>query len=163
VNGSDVPRDPDLAALVPRFAERRLATDLAAIGVPDAFAFLGHFVMAGDAVATFAGPGPLVTDDRTRLDFTVPRSLDAFFGFANAATEGWLVDLMEPGAPHDVGLAVFFRKIARMATYEEPVLPWVRNVEAAGFTIDEVRARIAAAGTSPRAGSAAASASAATR
>src|SRR5207247_2094236 len=79
-----------------------------------------HFVLAGGEVAAFAGAGPVASDDSTRLDFTVPRSLDSFFGFANASSGGWLVDLMEPGARHDVGLAVFWRKLARMQTFARP-------------------------------------------
>src|SRR5439155_40721 len=113
INGSVGPHGPDLALLARRFAEPRVRGDLAEIGVPDPFAFLAHFVLAGGEVAAFAGAGPVASDDSTRLDFTVPRSLDSFFGLANASSGGWLVDLMEPGARHDVGLAVFWRKLAR--------------------------------------------------
>ena len=98
INGSVGPHGPDLALLARRFAEPRVRGDLAEIGVPDPFAFLAHFVLAGGEVAAFAGGGPVASDDSTRLDFTVPRSLDSFFGFANASSGGWLVDLMEPGA-----------------------------------------------------------------
>jgi len=152
INGSMAPHGPDLALLMRRFEEPGVQADLAAIGVPDAFAFLSHFVLAGDAVAAFAGESALVTDDRTRLDFTVPRSLDSFFGFANASTGGWLVQLMGPDPHHDVGLAVFFRKIAQMAAYKRPVLPYLVNVEATGLGPDQVRARLAAAGAPVEAG-----------
>lgn len=145
VNGSMTPHDPDLALLLRHYADPAVQADLAAIGVPDPYAFLGHFVFAGDGVRRFAGAGPLVTDDRTRLDFTVPRSLDSSYGIANANTAGWLVQLMEPGAKHDVGLAVFFRKIRQMMALKEPVLPHLVNLEAAGVPREEVRARLAAA------------------
>ena len=146
INGSMAPHGPDLALLLRRFEEPGVRADLVAIGVPDAFTFLAHFVLAGDAVAAFAGESALVTDDRTRLDFTVPRSLDSFFGFANASTGGWLVQLMGPDPHHDVGLTLFFRKIARMEAYKRPVLPYLVNVGATGLGPDEVRARLAAAG-----------------
>src|SRR2546428_832051 len=120
INGSMAPHGPDLALLLRRFEEPGVRADLVAIGMPDAFTFLAHFVLAGDAVAAFAGESALVTDDRTRLDFTVPRSLDSFFGVANASTGGWLGQLLGPDPHHDVGLAVFFRKIAQMAAYKRP-------------------------------------------
>src|SRR5256712_252270 len=120
INGSMAPHGPDLALLMRRFEEPGVQADLAAIGGPDAFAVLSHFVLARDAVAAFAGASRVVTADRTRPDFTVPRSLDSFFGFANASTGGWLVQLMGPDPHHDVGLAVFFRKIAQMAAYKRP-------------------------------------------
>src|SRR5207253_2041406 len=107
---------------------------------------LAPFVLAGGGVAAFAGAGPVAGADSTRLDFTVPRSLDSFFGFANASSGGWLVDLMEPGARHDVGLAVFWRKLARMQTFERPVLPYLSGLAESGLTPEEVAARLAAAG-----------------
>jgi hypothetical protein len=145
INGSVTPHGPDLAVVLKRFEEPALRADLASIGVRDPFAFLGHFVLGGDSVARFAGMGPLVTDDHTRLDFSVPRSLDSFYGFANANTGTWLVDLMEPGAGHDVALRIFFQKIARMNAYKEPVLGHLTNVERSGLPLEEVRARLAAA------------------
>ena len=146
INGSVGPHGPDLALLARRFAEPRVRGDLAEIGVPDPFAFLAHFVLAGGEVAAFAGAGPVASDDSTRLDFTVPRSLDSFFGLANASSGGWLVDLMEPGARHDVGLAVFWRKLARMQTFARPVLPYLSGLAESGLTPEEVAARLAAAG-----------------
>src|SRR5205809_836190 len=146
INGSLGPHGPDLALLARRFAEPRVQGDLAEIGVPDPFAFLAHFVLAGGEVAAFAGAGPVASDDSTRLDFPVPRSLDPLFGFANASSGGWLVDLMEPGARHDVGLAVFWRKLARMQTFARPVLPYLSGLAESGLTPEEVAARIAAAG-----------------
>jgi hypothetical protein len=146
INGSETPHGPDLELLVRRYQEPGVRADLESIGVPDPFAFLGHFVFGGDGVARFAGTGPLVTDDRTRLDFSVPRSLDSFYGFANANTGTWMVQLMDPGAREDTALRIFFRKIAQMGAYKEPVLPRLTHVEQSGIPLDEVRARLAAAG-----------------
>ena len=145
INGSDAPLGPDLAVVLRRATEPAVRADLESIGIRDPFAFLGYFVLADDGVARFAGEGPLVTDDHTRLDFSVPRSIDAFYGFANANTGSWLVDLMAPNAHEDLALRIFFQKIARMGTYKEPVLPHLTNVEASGIPLDEVRARLAAA------------------
>jgi hypothetical protein len=57
-----------------------------------------------------------------------------------------MVQLMEPGARQDTALRIFFQKIARMSAYKEPVLPLLTNVEQSGIPLDEVRARLAAAG-----------------
>ena len=61
-----------LAAL---FEDAGIASDLAAIGVHDPADLLGWFVAEGDALRRFAGPGPLNTVDRNRLEFSVPRSM----------------------------------------------------------------------------------------
>lgn len=154
LNGSLEPRPPDLRVIVDRLAEPSVGTDLASIGIPDAFSLLTHFVFADRAAAAFAGQGPLVTDDHTRLDFSVPRSLDSFYGIANANTDHWLVQLMEPTPGHDVALGIFFRKVSRMNTYKQPVLPYLVNVEAAGLDREEVRVRLKteAAASHPRPG-----------
>src|SRR5439155_19121127 len=90
INGSTAPHAPDLARLFRKFELPAVTADLDPVGVHDPFAFLSHFMMAGDEVREFAGPGPIVTDDRTRLDFTVPRSIDSSFGFTNPNTGDWL-------------------------------------------------------------------------
>lgn len=141
VNGSMTPHDPDLARLVEKFADPKIGADMRSIGVDDPFAFLQHFVFAGDDVRAWAGDGPLVTDDRTRLDFTVPRSLDSAYGFANANTDSWMSDQM---GDKNLAVKIFFQKIAQMQAHKKPVLPHLANVEKAGFTVDEVRERLAA-------------------
>jgi hypothetical protein len=72
--------------------------------------------------------------------------LSSVQGFPSSQSRGWLVDLMEPGARHDVGLAVFWRKLARLQTFERPVLPYLRGLAESGLTPEEVAARLAAAG-----------------
>jgi spermidine synthase len=144
-NASLEPRPPDAAVILQHLDVPAVRADLASTGVPDVFAFLLLFVLAGDEVSQFAGPGPLVTDDHTRLDFSVPRSLDAFYGFANANTDAWMVDLMGPGAGKDGGAAIFLRKIALMRRHERPVLPHIVHPEATGLDVDGLRARLALA------------------
>jgi spermidine synthase len=145
INGSLTPHDPDLARVAAAYADPRIGTDLRSVRVPDPYVFLTHFVMGGDDVAAFAGAAGVVTDDRTRLDFTVPRSFDSFFGIANANTNGWLIQLMQPGARGDVGTRMFFTKIAQIMRWKKPVLPVLRNPEALGLSVDEVAARLATA------------------
>ncbi|MFN8602863.1 MAG: fused MFS/spermidine synthase [Candidatus Binatia bacterium] len=140
INGSMTPHDPDLERLVKKFTDPKIRSDMESIGVNDPFAFLSHFVFAGDDVKAWYGDGPIVTDDRTRLDFTVPRSLDSSYGFANANTDSWMADQME----QNLAVKTFFRKIQQMNAHKKPVLPHLANVEGAGFTQDQVRERMAA-------------------
>lgn len=140
INGSMTPHDPDLARLMKKYEDPKIRAEMESIGVGDPFAFLSHFVFAGDEARAWAGDGPLVTDDRTRLDFTVPRSLDSSYGFANANTDSWMADQME----QNLAVKTFFRKIQQMMAHKKPVLPHLTNVEQAGFTADQVKERMAA-------------------
>ncbi len=143
INGSLVPRPPDLQTIVAHFESPGVRADLASIGIADPLQFLKYFMFADEGVANFAGDGPIVTDDRTILDFSVPRSKDSFYGIANMNTGNYLVQLMEPGAKQDVAAKVFLRKVGEAITYKRPVLPHVVNLESAGFDRAEVSARVA--------------------
>ena len=141
-NGSVEPRPPDLTVLRRHFASPPVAADLDSIGIADPAAFLQYFVLAGPEVLEFAGAGPIVTDDRTRLDFSVPRSVDSFFGISNANTDHWLVQRMDPNAKHDVALGIFFRKASRMRSFKRPVLGHVLHAD------DSLRSALEAPGPS---------------
>ena len=91
--------------------------------------------MAGDEVDAFAGDAPVITDDHTRLDFSLPRSVESFFGISNNITNEWLVDLM---ARRESLIA----QSARMCTHKHPVLPHLVNAEALGVSPEELRARL---------------------
>jgi predicted membrane-bound spermidine synthase len=162
INGSMEPHAPDFARIQQKLAIPAVRADLASIGVHDPFEFLAHFVLAEDEVAQFTGPGPIITDDHTRLDFTVPRSLESSYGFANANTNSWLGDLIDPSSKKDAGLTRFFDRILHMASYKRPVLPHLVHGEASGLSPDELAARLAAAekGTQPGATAARANAAA---
>jgi spermidine synthase len=154
INGSLESHHPDLELLEQKLALPGVREDLASIGIRDAFGFLFHFVMADGDVTRFAGDGPLVVDDHTRLDFSVPRSRDAFFGLSNVNTSNWLVALMDPGGDggdEDVAARIFLEKVASLWRYKRSVLPHLENVDALGLGADEVRARIEAGAPEPRA------------
>ena len=135
INGSAEPRPPDMELLAKHFGDRRVKADLDSIPIRDPFEFLNHFVMAGDEVWEFAGDAPVITDDRTRLDFSVPRSEDSFFGISNSITDYYLADLMNPEAS-------VIQRAARYCAYKRPVLPHLVNVEASGMEAAEVRERL---------------------
>jgi hypothetical protein len=135
INGSVEPRPPDAALLRRHFSDRRVRRDLASIGIHEPTDFLGYFVMAGDEVDAFAGDAVPITDDRTQLDFVLPRSVESFFGISNSVTDDWLVDLM---ARRESLIA----KSARMCAHKRSVLPHLRNAEALGLPGGELAAKL---------------------
>lgn len=135
INGSVAPRPPDLELLVRHFDDPRVRSDLASVGIDDPLEFLSYFVMAGDEVVEFADGVPVITDDRTQLDFSVPRSVESNFGISNSITDDWLVDLMG----RDEGLV---EKSVRMCAHKRSVLPHLVNGGALGLDPTELRARL---------------------
>jgi spermidine synthase len=136
INGSVQPRPPDGELLVQHFADPEVRRDLESIGIHEPTDFLGYFVMAGDEVDAFAGDAAPITDDRTQLDFVLPRSVESFFGLSNSITDDWLVDLM---ARRESLIA----KSARMCAHKHPVLAHLRNPEALGLSSAELEAKLA--------------------
>jgi len=143
INGSMEPLDPDLQKLLAAYAIPSVQRDLAAIGVPDPYAFLSHFVFGDEGARRFGDDAPLVVDDHTRLDFTVPMSIDASYGIANANTLSWLVEYMRPERGRNLTVELFLTKIARMLRYKEPVVPVLRNAAASGLDPSALAERIA--------------------
>lgn len=144
LNGSMTPRPPDLALLEEKFADAAVRADLESIHIKTPYQLLAHFVFSEEGAAAFAGEGPLVVDDRTLLDFSVPRSKDSAFGIANYNTNNWLVKLTEEDASDSVVLRKFFEKATLMARHKQPVLPQLAHRE--GHTDAELTVRIEAAG-----------------
>jgi hypothetical protein len=109
--------------------------DLASIPIRNPFQFLNHFVMAGDEVRAWAGDAQVITDDRTRLDFTVPRSVDSYFGISNSITDYYLADLIDPDSTP-------IQRAARYCVHKQPVFPHLVNPEASGLPASKLRARL---------------------
>ncbi|MBM4268560.1 MAG: hypothetical protein FJ144_18440 [Deltaproteobacteria bacterium] len=150
INGSLTSHGPDLKLLEAKFEDPKVEAEMESVGVSGPFGFLSHFVFSGDDVAEFTGEGPLVTDDFTILDFSVPQSIDSSFGIANANTDGWLTDYMRAD-PNDSRVRQFFTKVALMNQFKKPVVPHLENVEAAGYTPAEVEQRLASVSKTGRA------------
>ena len=142
VNGSLVPHDPDLLVLRRHFQNKVVRRDLATIGISNPFHFLRYFVMSGRELKEWAGNGPLVVDDHTILDFTVPRARDSSFGIANYNTDNWLANYFEADFESDAISDTYRRKVLELSRYRRPVLPHVQSMNEAGYTRDDVRERI---------------------
>jgi hypothetical protein len=135
INSSMEPRPPDMALLRKWFKNPRVRADLASIPIRNPFQFLNHFVMADDEVRAWAGDAEVITDDRTRLDFTVPRSVDSYFGISNSITDYYLADLIDPTSTP-------IQRAARYCVHKQPVFPHLANPGASGLRPSEVRARL---------------------
>jgi spermidine synthase len=77
--GSTEPLGARIAGLDRAMQRPGVAADLATVGVTGPFALVSMFVAQGDALKAWANGAPLQTDDRSRLEFSGPRSI---FGVA---------------------------------------------------------------------------------
>ncbi len=150
VNGSMVPRPPDLEQLQERWQHEAIRADLESLGANAPFEFLTYFMFDQEGAQRFAGSGPLVVDDKTILDFSVPRSRDSFFGMSNLNSAYFYFTVNDKLDPKVFGS--FLGKVAQMIEHQEEVSPsvtgrgdlteaaLVREVEAARKRVDQ-RAR----------------------
>ncbi|MFP8874228.1 MAG: hypothetical protein VCB42_06820, partial [Myxococcota bacterium] len=129
------------------FARPEVAADLRSIGIADPYEFLNHYVFSDDELVEWAGEGPLIVDDHTRLDFSVPRSRDSFFGLGNFNTDYYLLEFLDEdqGKPENVALRIFGQKVRRLALVKEPVLPSIANLSDYRIESQEVARRLDAA------------------
>jgi spermidine synthase len=79
--GGRHPLRVDYQKLKARMQEDRVRQDLELIGVRDVDHLLSFFIFDSNAFRDFAAPAAPVTDDRTVLDFAMPRFLGSGFGF----------------------------------------------------------------------------------
>jgi spermidine synthase len=135
INGSREPRPPDLALLARWFSEPRVKADLATIHYDDPLEFLAYFVMAEDEIPAFAGDVPVITDDRTQLDFTLPRSVESYYGISNSITDDWLVSQMDRRES-------LVAKSVRMCEHKRSVLPHLVHPDALGLAPEQLRAAL---------------------
>jgi spermidine synthase len=73
--GSTEPLDARIAGIGRAMQRPGVAADLATVGVTGPFALVSMFVAQGDALKAWANGAPLQTDDRSRLEFSGPRSI----------------------------------------------------------------------------------------
>lgn len=84
--GSTRPIAIEPEALAERSGDPSVARDLVRVRVRDWIDLLAHFILGGEAVRTFAGAGPLNTDENGLIEFGAPRFLHADTISANRDT-----------------------------------------------------------------------------
>ncbi|NUM56120.1 MAG: fused MFS/spermidine synthase [Candidatus Hydrogenedentes bacterium] len=75
VAGSENPLRIDIGNAVRRMSEPQIADGMGEVGFVDATDMLSSYFMSGEAIATFAGDAPVMSDDRPWVEFLVPRIL----------------------------------------------------------------------------------------
>lgn len=142
LNGSMEPLPPDLGLLRAKWENPAIRDDLYEISVRDPYEFLTNFVFDETGAQEFAGPGPLVVDDKTILDFSVPKSQDSLFGVGNLNTAFFMFgrDKLDPKV-----FGAFLRKTVQMASHKRPVAPAVRLTD--DMTEEELAGEVATANT----------------
>ncbi|MEZ4219229.1 MAG: fused MFS/spermidine synthase [Myxococcota bacterium] len=135
INGSVEPNPPDLRRVRAAFANPKVRADLDSIHVRTPWDFLALFVMEDAAVRAFAGDAPVITDDRTRLDFDVPRARESAYGVSNHITGSYLQEFTRS---HEAAREL----LQRYCRYKEPVLPHLRGLAELGVTPADAQARL---------------------
>jgi spermidine synthase len=73
--GSTEPLDARIAGMAQAMTRPGVGADLNGVGVTGPFPLLSLFVAQGEALKAWANGAPLQTDDRSRLEFSGPRSI----------------------------------------------------------------------------------------
>lgn len=73
--GSTEPLDARIASVAAAWQRPGVADDLASVAVRNPFSVVSLFMAQGPALAGWASGAPLQTDDRSRLEFSGPRSI----------------------------------------------------------------------------------------
>lgn len=129
----------DYQALKAKVSRGRVGSDLALIGAADADYVLAQFVLGEDAVQELVRGVDPVTDDRTVLDFTIPRYIGSAFGF------GALRERARQGGRNPLGVA-----IERHRYYEaqqSSIAPYLTNL--GDEDVASIEARIALRRSTP--------------
>jgi len=95
---SDSELSIDLEGFRRRMAVPAVRQSLAEVHLDDQYDLLSLHLLSEESLRRFVGDVPLVTDDRTRVDFSVPRSIYSGFGFKHffsAHSNLYTVDGME--------------------------------------------------------------------
>lgn len=134
---------PSLARLAERMADAPLAEPLARVGLGDPFAVFGRHMAGAEALAAFAGPGPLNTDDHPRVLFEAPRTVYAPLG-SHADRLLGLVARFEPDpaavARLDGGPADFAPRLRAYWRARDAFLAFGRSVSVTGDIRRDARA-----------------------
>ncbi|MFO0980924.1 MAG: hypothetical protein U1E76_04090 [Planctomycetota bacterium] len=108
----------DMLNFTQRFLAGGVHADMQRLQMPNPYDWLSCFLIGEDVLRGYVGDVPLIVDDHTRLDFTVPTSVDANYGLANAFSGQWLPIGLRGG--QDRLVAYYLEKArARMAVHDD--------------------------------------------
>jgi spermidine synthase len=140
--GTDGPLDIDLPSFLRRFHNERVYKDLAEVGMGDPYNFLSQMLMGEEQTAAYAAGVTPVTDDRTYVDFSVPRSVMADYAvagfFAGLDLEADIRDSQGRLTSSQSGYA----KIRRMSRERDSVLDVLSGLDRARAPRVDIEAAI---------------------
>ncbi len=117
----------DYRELVRRFAVPEVSGDLLEnAGINHPLELLASFKLSSAGARTWTAGAAVITDERTRVDFTTPRSVDSNYGLTNAFS-GLVVATFLPGGwppTRDYQVA----KLREIGRTVESVAPYLQNV-----------------------------------
>ena len=128
--GTDGPLRVDLPRFLNRFADPRVRGDLQEVRLGDPLDFLSQFLMGEARTAAYTGDARPVTDDRTWVDFAVPRSVAADFAVAGFFA-GLNIEVRD-AAGGRTSAEVGYGKIARLSRERDTVLDILDGLPADG-------------------------------
>jgi len=120
--GSKKPLALDIDALERRMSEPHLRADLRKIGIETPSDLLSLYLKGGDFLEQFAGKIDPVTDDRSVVDYTIPRHARSNFGLGEGLTGG--LRISGAGA-HGFVSELRFREFDAIYVSRDPVEPLV--------------------------------------
>ncbi|MCZ6834034.1 MAG: fused MFS/spermidine synthase [Acidobacteria bacterium] len=141
--GTDGPLEIDLPRFLNRFHSERVYRDLAEVGMGDPYNFLSQLLMNEEQTAAYAAGVRPVTDNRTYVDFSVPRSVMADYAvagfFAGLDLEGEIRDSKGRLTSSQAGYA----KIRRMSRQRDNVLDILTGLDRLEAPMVDIQAAIA--------------------
>jgi hypothetical protein len=138
--GGEAPLRLDYGALARAFAVEPVRGDLARnAGIRSPAELLASFRMSASAARAFSAGVPVITDDRTIVDFSVPRSVDANFGLSNAFAGLGVSGLLPGGWP--ATREYYVRNLEALRASVESVAPFLSGFDSPRQA-SEVRERL---------------------
>ncbi|GAB4316079.1 MAG: fused MFS/spermidine synthase [Candidatus Sumerlaeia bacterium] len=139
--GSDQPLEFDLGRMKARLDRQpRVEHDFAETGLTDLPRLLSYFWMGPEDLRAWCGAVPLITDNRTVVDFTSPRGVGAGFGF-DKSQGGLIINTADPQTGEDRWTRLWLERFDLMNAERRPLEPMITNW--GGVDPEEFRAAVA--------------------
>jgi hypothetical protein len=123
--GTKQPFQVDLASVCRHYLWPRVHEDMKKLQFQSPYEILATFLLGEEELRRYVADAPVIVDDHTRLDFTVPMSVDANFGLSNAFSGHW-VEVGLPGGQSSTVSYYLEKARLRMSTQDD-LRPYVTH------------------------------------
>jgi hypothetical protein len=124
--GTKQPFKIDMTNVYRHFLWPPVLADMKRLLIQSPYDILSTFLLGEESLRTYVADAPVLVDDHTRLDFTVPMSVDANFGLSNAFSGHW-VEVGLPGGQRSTANYYLEKARQRMAIQDD-LRPFVTNL-----------------------------------